>query len=369
MTVVSLCAWLWLLSRSIHALSSSTHTTRSALSQSLEELSASLGGRGRALQVWEAYRKGLEPELGQQASALYHVLPPTTVSLLQSTTANDGTTKLLLELKDQLQVETVLIPWHDRQATTLCVSSQVGCAQACTFCQTGRMGKLRSLSVDEILVQVWFAQQQTLYPIDNVVFMGMGEPADNADAVVEATRILTHPQQFQLAPRKVTISTVAPTPEAFLHLGKAPAVLAWSVHASRDDLRRALVPTTKYTMEELRDGLVQALLGRSRKMRATLLEVTLLDDLNDGPDDAAHLADFCHDLIALVPGMKLVVNLIPWNDIGAAKGPARLYRPPTQASVLAFQKVLVKAGLLCYIRTTRGDDQRAACGQLATQRP
>ena len=196
----------------------------------------------------------------------------------------------------------------------------------------------------------------------------MGEPADAAEAVVPAARILADREQFQLAPRRITISTVAPTPEAFAVLGQAPAVLAWSVHASDNALRKELVPTTKYTMEELREGLIQTLQGRSRRMRAVMLEVTLLDQINDTPQAATELADFCQPILDRVPAVKLVVNLIPWNDISASFGPAAQYSQPTRERVEAFQQILVQKGLLCYVRTTRGDDESSACGQLATKK-
>ena len=139
---------------------------------------------------------------------------------------------------------------------------------------TGRMGKLRSLSVDEILIQLYWAIKacriRNLYPIDNIVFMGMGEPADNVNAVVRAAHILVNSRQFQIAPRRVTISTVAPHPKSFELLGEAPVVLAWSVHASKDDLRRQLVPTTQYSMEDLRQGLITALKRRTKRLRNTM---------------------------------------------------------------------------------------------------
>lgn len=196
----------------------------------------------------------------------------------------------------------------------------------------------------------------------------MGEPADAVDAVVPAAHILTDREQFQLAPRRVTISTVAPDPTAFVALGAAPAVLAWSVHAADDTLRRQLVPTTKHSMDELRQSLIDTLQQRSRRMRTIMLEVTLLDHLNDTPEAAHDLADFCQPILNDVPTVKLVVNLIPWNDIQASFGPAANYRQPSIERVHAFQQILVQRGLLCYIRTTRGDDESSACGQLATRR-
>jgi 23S rRNA (adenine2503-C2)-methyltransferase len=288
------------------------------------------------------------------------------------TTSSDGTTKLLLQLqRDGLLVETVIIPWDVRQKSTICVSSQVGCRQACTFCSTGRMGLLRNLSAAEILSQLYWANKicrlQNMYPIDNCVFMGMGEPADNAEAVVQAANVMIDRRLFQLTPRRVTISTIAPTPQVFAQLGEAPVVLAWSVHTSRDDLRRQLVPTTKHTMVELREGLMTTLKKRSKSLRNIVLEVTLLDQINDTTEDAEHLAEFCRPLLEEIQGLKLVVNLIPWNNISATIGPALHYRKPKMERVLTYQKVLVDRGILTYVRTTRGDEEDAACGMLSTK--
>jgi len=210
-----------------------------------------------------------------------------------------------------------------------------------------------------------------VYPIDNCVFMGMGEPADNIPAVVKAATMMTDANLFQLAPRRITISTVAPNPEVFQKLAEAPVVLAWSVHSSRDDIRRQLVPTTRHSMVELRDGLITTLRGRSKRLRNTMLEVTLLDEINDSPEHAQHLADFCKPFFegpGAVKGIKLTVNLIPWNDISASFGPASGYRQPKEERIRAYQKVLGENGILCYVRTTRGDEENAACGMLSTKK-
>lgn len=242
------------------------------------------------------------------------------------------------------------------------------------------MGKLRSLSTDEILVQVWYASklvrvantithsqtidQKTLLKIDNIVFMGMGEPADNTDGVIPAVNTLVDRCMFGLAQSKVTISTVAPDPSVFSTLGKAPAALAWSVHAVDDSLRRTLVPTTKYSMEELKAGLVQALSARSNKLRRTMLEVALIEGINDSDRDAELLAKFSQSIMNEVAGSKVVVNLIPYNHVDQNLG----YQTPSMERVLGFQRRVTEKGVLCYIRTTRGDEESAACGQLATKK-
>ena len=231
--------------------------------------------------------------------------------------SSDGTVKNAVKLHDGLVVESVLIPTATR--TTACVSSQVGCSLDCKFCATARLKRMRNLNPDEIYDQVAKVNTQCLVHYEknltNIVFMGMGEPADNGEAVVKVANTLADRRMFGLAQSKVTISTVAPDPSAFLTLGKAPAALAWSVHAVDDTLRRTVVPTTKHTMEELRSGLVQALSSRSNKLRRTMLEVALIEDVNDSDKDPKLLAEFAQSIMSDVAGSKVVVNLIPYNAI------------------------------------------------------
>jgi len=328
-------------------------------------------------------------------------------TLVHVSTSSDGTTKLLLRLIDGWEVETVLIPfWSDGThknniknkangkqndgnneiisvgRTTVCISSQVGCRQGCTFCATGKMGKLRSLTTDEILSQLFFAkkmvrlshdgtlrtdqngQSVTLPPISNIVFMGMGEPSDNSAAVCGAIDIMTQNDYFQLSASRVTVSTVAPSPKAFSDFVDSRCVLAWSVHAVRNDLRKQLVPTTKYTMEELRDGLIDTL--KNRSLRTCMIEVALMDKVNDSLREADELAEFLSYITKEVPRSKLICNLIPFNDIGGAGGTT--FRKPSMERVLAFRKRLQSLGICAHVRGTRGDDESAACGQLVTSR-
>jgi len=186
---------------------------------------------------------------------------------------------------------------------------------------------------------------------------------DNAENVVQVAKVLTNHEQFAMAQRRVTISTVGPSPEAFEVLGDAPTMLAWSVHASSDELRKELVPTTKHSMTELRRGYLNALLKRNINDRTTMLEIALIDGINDSEEDADHLAEFVQGMVEEVPGIKPMINLIPYNDIGFPK-----YRKPKVETVWAFQKRLTSRGFKCFIRTTRGDDESAACGQLATKK-
>ncbi|KAL3778574.1 hypothetical protein ACHAW5_007029 [Stephanodiscus triporus] len=332
---------------------------------------------------------------------------------------------MLLRLADGMEVETVLIPfWTDdgtirgggrgggneendeggdggdddvasdrrrrRRAaaagrTTVCVSSQVGCRQGCTFCATGKMGKLRSLTTDEILAQLFFAEKvvrlsgrdrttttanvdpaaaPALPRISNVVFMGMGEPSDNAPAVRGAIDAMTGMGgPFRLSASRVTVSTVAPTPESFSLFVDSRCALAWSVHAADDALRRALVPTTRYTMSELRDGLMYAL-GR-RTMRTCMIEVALMDGVNDSLREADELAEFLAHISNNVPGAKVVCNLIPYNDIGSF---GMGYAKPPRERIIAFQERMQELGIVTRVRGTRGDDESAACGQLVTSK-
>jgi 23S rRNA (adenine2503-C2)-methyltransferase len=361
----------------------------------IDELALKLGGLGRARLVWDCYSIGVDPQLhysdspdpdiqkllpscrrtqrlGKEAlkklSSLYkdRGIEGGVASLSHISTSADSTTKLLLKLADGLEVETVIIPWNDKRST-LCISSQVGCRQGCRFCATGKMSLLRSLSSDEILCQMFFGRKicrlNGLPEISGVVFMGMGEPGDNLDAVIRATEILTTRELFQLSARKVTVSSVSPTPDTFRLLGQAPCVLAWSVHAANDKLRKHLVPTTKYPMVELRQGMMDALLDRPLNVRTTMWEVALIAGVNDSMEAADELIDFARAFVEGVPGAKLIVNLIPFNDIGHP-----VFRKPSHEGVVAFQQRLWTQGICAHIRTTRGDDESAACGQLATNR-
>ena len=308
--------------------------------------------------------------------------------------ASDSTTKLLVKLHyDNLQVECVIIPWHDTKRSTVCISSQIGCQQGCQFCATGKMGLIRNLTVEEILLQVYLAiktcrvlntkYKLSVYPIDGIVFMGMGEPTDNMDNVIQASRILTNQQQFSLSKSKVTVSTVGPTPHVFERLAQAPVTLAWSIHSTKDDIRKLLVPTTKYTMEELATGFVNAIRKHrpitSRKGRTVMFEFVLIDGINDSIDDAHHLMTFVQDMIKDCDDGHLypLLNLIPYNDIssstttttgsGIGKNALLLFRKPNIEKVLQFRNYITQnSKLKCFVRITRGEEENAACGQLIT---
>ena len=357
------------------------------LSTTPEELREALGWaelphkRDRARIVWGALRRGVdvlaphEADLAKQLSPkLLRELAPACESVcsgtvLSETRSEDGTQKLLLSLRDGLSVECVLLPMSETH-TSLCVSSQVGCARGCAFCSTGAMGMVRSLSANEILSQVWLAlrrvREQRLPPLTSVVMMGMGEPLDNLDAVAVAARLLVHPDAFALSPRSVCVSTVGPSP-ALIHraVAELPCRMAWSVHAAADPLRRALVPTTRHAMADLRDAFADALALRPLRLRPLLVELALIGGVNDSPSHADELADF---LSGSFDRSTLLLNLIPYNDnaLGVENLGGR-FVPPDLDDVRAFQRRLWERGFRCTVRATRGDEEKSACGMLATE--
>ncbi len=266
--------------------------------------------------------------------------------------SSDGTCKAALVARDGARIESVLIPEDDR--LTLCVSTQVGCAMACSFCATGFMGFRRNLRTGEIVDQVCrmraFAPEGR--PISNVVFMGMGEPLLNLPAVLEAVRLLVHPKAFGLAPRRVTVSTVGVVPRIAELLAQVPVNLAVSLHATTDAVRDRLVPLNRrYPLA--------ALLGALRGLetvtprRPVFFEYTLIEGVNDRSEDAERLPGLLH-------GIPAKVNLIPMNP-----HPDSPYRPPSEVAIDRFLRILAGRGMTVTLRRSRGPDIQAACGQLA----
>jgi 23S rRNA (adenine2503-C2)-methyltransferase len=227
------------------------------------------------------------------------------------------------------------------------------------------MGLRRNLEAHEILLQLHAAlgaaAAARMAPVRNVVFMGMGEPADNLASVEAALRAMTHPFGFALAPAHICVSSVGPSPERIKALRGLPARLAWSVHAADDSLRKALVPTTAHPITALRDAWADALTGAAS--RGLMVEVTLIDGVNDGEEEASRLAE----LLRPLPG-KTRVNLIPYNANAGLGAAGELFRPSTEEAVRRFQRRLLdEHGLICTRRVARGADESAACGQLATR--
>jgi 23S rRNA (adenine2503-C2)-methyltransferase len=268
--------------------------------------------------------------------------------------AADGTKKLVLGTVDGARIEAVLIPEERRR--TLCVSSQVGCSLDCTFCATGRLGLGRNLHADEIVDQALHAAEllaEEGRALTHVVFMGMGEPLLNLKNVVQAIRVLTHPDAFALAPRRITVSTAGVAPK-IAELGRAvPVRLALSLHAATDALRDELVPLNRrFPIAELLEAC--AAFPTPKRDRLSF-EYTLIAGVNDSQDDARALA-------ALARKARAKVNLIPLNE-----HPGTAYRRPSEARMGAFLGALAAEGVTATLRRSRGDDIFAACGQLGAR--
>ncbi len=263
--------------------------------------------------------------------------------------SSDGTRKWLLELDCNNRVESVLIPDGDR--TTLCVSSQVGCALECSFCSTGKQGFNRNLSTAEIIGQVWVAARALEKPLTNVVLMGMGEPLSNLEAVLTATYIMQDDLAYGLSKFRVTISTAGIVPAIYELKERSDISLAVSLHAPNNELRNELVPINrKYPLEELIPACREYVRGDKR--RKVTWEYVMLDGINDTDRHAK-------ELIRLLEGTPSKMNLIPFNPF-----PGSEYRASPPQRVEAFRQRLMKAGLISITRKTRGDDIDAACGQL-----
>ncbi|TVQ89951.1 MAG: 23S rRNA (adenine(2503)-C(2))-methyltransferase RlmN [Deltaproteobacteria bacterium] len=266
----------------------------------------------------------------------------------------DETQKLLLELGDGARVESVIVPMrHDR--ATLCVSSQVGCAMACTFCATGTLGLRRSLTAGEILAQVHLAAEQMhrdARRLTRVVFMGMGEPLAAYDAVRDAVSILLDPHGPCMAAKHITVSTVGLVPRIRqLALDTGGRIqLALSLHAGTDETRAAIVPISRrYTIADLREALLAWPLPGSR---ALMVEVVVLPGINDDRANLDGIAAFMQDL-------RAVVNLIPFNPF-----PGAPFRTPTPDETLSMRDGLLDRGVLTKVRWPRGRAVHGACGQL-----
>ena len=268
--------------------------------------------------------------------------------------ARDGTRKLRFRTVDDRAIESVLIPDDDeeRDKLTLCVSSQVGCAMDCGFCATATLGYGRNLTAGEIVEQVYRATKLAGRRPTNLVFMGMGEPMHNLDNVTRALGLLQHPWGLHFSPRRITVSTVGLVPgiEALGRLAPAPN-LAISLNATTDEVRDRLMPVNrKWPIAKLLDAARRFPLSHGRRVT---FEYVLLAGVNDTDADAERL-------VRLLRGIACKVNLIPWNPF---PGPA--FERPSAERIRTFQERLRAAAMAVYIRTPRGDDIDAACGQLA----
>ena len=335
-------------------------------SLSLDELTSALVELGsekfRALQVWkwlwQRRVRGFEEmtnvskewrvKLGEHFAI--HELTP--VGVL---TSSDGTRKFLWHTAEGQQIESVLIPDEDR--LTLCVSTQVGCAMACTFCLTGDLGLKRHLRPAEIINQP--LQISRILPegqrITNVVMMGMGEPLHNYDNLVSALRVYLDEHGLGMSHRRVTVSTVGLVPAMRKLTDELPVNLAVSLNASTEEQRRQVMPITrKYSMQELLDTCRDLPIHHHKRIT---FEYVMMAGFNDSMEDAVRL-------VKLMRGIRSKVNLIPYNE-----NPSRDIQRPAQDVARAFQHYLVSRGVQCSIRTTRGKDISAACGQLGKADP
>jgi len=267
----------------------------------------------------------------------------------RTTPAADGSQKYLLTLGDGSRIESVSMPMRDR--TSICLSSQAGCAVGCTFCVTGFFGAGRNLTPSEMLGQFFIVQHEKAIPTEqmNVVFMGMGEPLLNFDNLVTTLDILYK----NIAPKRITVSTsgIIPGLEDLARLSRRPN-LAISINAPDRERREEIMPITKkYPIDELMKTLRRFPLEKGREMT---IEYVLLAGYNDSPDDARALA-------RLIRGLQAKVNAIPFNE--DANLPSWMKRP-TEAAIDRFADALVRAGARVTVRRSRGRDIAAACGQL-----
>lgn len=279
------------------------------------------------------------------------------LSVSEKQISEDGTRKYLFKLHDGHEIETVYIPGTDRG--TLCISSQVGCTLNCTFCHTGTMRLVRNLEPHEIVGQLvavrddledW-QDNEAKRAVSNIVMMGMGEPLYNTDHVINALNVMSDSDGTALSKRRITLSTSGVVPE-IIRVGDATGVmLAISLHAVRDDLRNELVPLNKkYPIEELLDA-CRAYPGLSNARRITF-EYVMLKDVNDSDADA-------HELVRLLSGIPAKINLIPFNP-----WPGSPYECSSRNRIMKFADIVNYAGYASPVRTPRGRDIMAACGQL-----
>jgi 23S rRNA (adenine2503-C2)-methyltransferase len=324
------------------------------MDRALLERTLAAGGEPayRSSQVWEWVARGTRSyeEMtnlpGALRERLQAAVPLSTLSLSAEAKSDDGTVKALFETADGRPLEAVLMRYRDGRRS-VCLSSQSGCPLTCTFCATGQMRFGRNLSADEILDQALHFRR--VEPIDHVVFMGMGEPTMNIDAVLAACERLP---DLGVTHRRTSISTVGWVPGIDrLAECEMPLALALSLHAPNDGLRSQLMPVNdRYPLAQV---LAACERYRERRRRRVFVEYVMLDGVNDLPEQA-------HQLGELLDPRGYKVNLIPYNPTGAYDGsaPERIER---------FRGILQQHGVTATVRLTRGRDIEAACGQLAAK--
>ena len=267
--------------------------------------------------------------------------------------ADDGTLKLLLSTGDNESIECVGIPTEKR--LTACLSSQVGCPMDCKFCATGKEGLKRSLKTSEILDQILFIENEMNRKVTNIVFMGMGEPLLNIDALLSSIRSIN--EDFQISQRKITVSTVAVpkminklSEKSFKLLGNCQFTLAISLHASNQETREMIIPSAKnYEIKKIIEDCKQFVRDTGRRVS---FEYLMLSGVNDKIEHANELSD-------LLKGFQCHVNLIQYNQIDEVE-----FRRPSSKNLKSFQSRLSNNGIAVSLRKSRGLDKNAACGQL-----
>jgi 23S rRNA (adenine2503-C2)-methyltransferase len=315
----------------------------------VEAVRRALFARGvRSIDGLTSLPKAARADLGERFTVF-------TAGVAERRAAADGTTKLLLRLEDGAAVETVLMPQGVR--LTQCLSSQAGCPLACAFCRTGALGLTRNLHPAEIVDQ-WLVGREAWPPgkrVTNVVFMGMGEPLLNREAVREAVAFLTSPAGAGISAARITVSTAGIVPGILWMAEHLPQVkLAVSLNAPEDALRSRLMPVNRrYPLRDLISALRRHPTGR----RAVTIEYVLLGGVNDGTDLASKL-------VGLLRGVRCTVNLIPFNPHSGLP-----WKAPAPADVSAFQSVLRAAGMTAIVRKSQGSEIGAACGQLGAAPP
>jgi 23S rRNA (adenine2503-C2)-methyltransferase len=317
-------------------------------------------GRGAARAVYrQALREsrfdprahGLGAEGARAWDASFALDLPRVVRKAEEQTDLGPTAKLVLALGDGLECESVVLPMG-RDRTTLCISSQVGCKMGCKFCETARMGLLRHMTTAEIVGQILRVRAEG-YAVNNVVFMGMGEALDNADAVIQAVRIITDPAGMALGQERVTVCTVGRIDgiRKLAQAGFRRLNLSISLNAPDDALRASIMPIARtVSLPQLQQALIEY---RPRDNFAVGVNYCLLPGLNDSADHARGIAEFC------APLGRVMVNLIPYNPGGAP-----LTRAPEEDEIERFIGWLREHGLPVRRRMTKGRTVMAACGQL-----
>lgn len=300
------------------------------------------------------YKNNKKQELSQKLQELVEEnFSFTLPKIASSCTSPDGTVKFLMEFEDSKSVETVLIPFHKR--FTVCLSSQVGCAMKCSFCYTGTMGLTRHLKASEIIGQYIVAfnylKEHSLKSMTpNIVFMGQGEPLHNSDEVLKAIQIFMEPYGLGIGPRQMTLSTAGFLP-GIKKLNQFPKInIALSLHSPFNEVRKELIPINQhFPLEDIFEQFDQVELLRNQFIT---YEYLLIDNLNDRKEDADKLEE-------LLKSRKALINIIPFNPFPGSK-----YQRPSAEKVEYFKDLLVERKLRTMIRTTKGSDILAACGQL-----